>query len=85
MIAGEKVFAFWKGKTAFSTGYYSGTIIKKGVLNVYNIHFDDDTVSNTSEVQILPIRVLGVGVKVFYLADEEGTGPVSARVVGQKL
>ncbi|CAG7722342.1 unnamed protein product [Allacma fusca] len=82
---GEKVFAYWKGRTSYSTGYYSGTIFKKGVLNTYEIHFDDDTVSNTSEVQILPISVLGAGTKVFYLPDSEFSGPMAAQVVGQKF
>lgn len=75
----ELVFARWRDKS-----YYSGMVKNKGLNDTWIIDFDDGMEDVASESHIVPIRILGVGVKGVYSPDEKYEAK-SAEVIGQKL
>lgn len=79
IMPGELVFARWRDKN-----YYSGMVKNKGMNDTWIIDFDDGMEDVASESHIVPIRILGTGIKGVYSPDEKYEARV-AEVVGQKL
>lgn len=79
IIADEPVYARWSDNK-----YYSGVIKEKGENDTWIIEFDDSIEAPASKSHILPIRVLGVGVKGVYTPDQFYEAK-EAEVIGQKL
>jgi hypothetical protein len=75
----NSVFARWSDKN-----YYSGIVKEKGLNDTWIIDFDDATSYPASEGHIIPIKILGVGIKGVYCPDS-GYHPADANVLGQKL
>lgn len=75
----ELVFARWRDKN-----YYSGMVKSKGLNDTWIIDFDDGMEDVASESHIVPIRILGVGLKGVYSPDEKYEAK-NAEVIGQKL
>ncbi|XP_021967589.1 protein hsr-9 [Folsomia candida] len=75
----EPVFARWSDKN-----YYSGCIREKGMNDTWIIDFDDATTYPASEGHIIPIKILGVGIKGVYCPDT-GYHPADAVILGQKF
>lgn len=75
----ELVFARWRDRN-----YYSGMVKRKGLNDTWLIDFDDGMEDVASETHIIPIRILGVGVKGVYSPDDRYEAR-QAEVIGQKL
>lgn len=79
IIADEPVYARWSDNK-----YYSGVVKEKGDNDTWIIEFDDSIEAPASKSHILPIRVLGVGVRGVYTPDQVFEAK-EAEIIGQKL